>query len=237
MSETTVLDPSRPLGELAVALPGATAVFRRHQLDYCCGGQQTLGEAARAQQLDIKAVLAELAALDPVAAPETFASASVLIDHILTRFHEVHRAQLPELIALAERVEHVHRDHPQAPAGLAQRLRQMLVELETHMMKEEEVLFPMLRQGGNPFVKHPIAVMRDEHDDHGRSLEHLAALTHDGLAPADACTTWLALYAGVRVLIDDLMQHIHLENNVLFPMFLAAEASEGCGAAGGCSCR
>ncbi len=113
----------------------------------------------------------------------------------------------------------MHRDRPDVPAGLAELLEQMHGEMLDHMAKEEQILFPLLAAGGPPVVRHPIAVMRHEHNAHGQRLERLAALTHDHEPPADACNTWRALYAGTRQFSDDLMQHIHLENNVLFPRF------------------
>ncbi|MBE9608755.1 iron-sulfur cluster repair protein YtfE [Chitinilyticum litopenaei] len=229
------LDAAEAIGQIAVALPGATGIFRRLKLDYCCGGQISLQQAAADKGLDVQTILAELATLQRSDATPQFASAAELIDHILLRFHEVHRAQLPELIAMAKRVEAVHRDHPETPAGLAALLVEIEGELLEHMQKEEQVLFPMLKSGGNPFVVHPIGMMRSEHVEHGANLDKLAALTHDMTPPADACTTWRALYAGLRQLADDLVSHIHLENNVLFPQFEAAATGLGCGP-GGCAC-
>ena len=139
------------------------------------------------------------------------------IDHILRRYHARHREQLPELIHLARRVEQVHGERPECPVGLAQHLGNMLQELESHMLKEENVLFPMLLQGiGGMQVNGPVSVMRFEHDQHGEALAILAALTNNLQLPKGACNTWRALYAGLAQLRDDLMQHIHLENNILF---------------------
>ena len=87
------------------------------------------------------------------------------------------------------------------------------------MQKEEQVLFPLMRRGGHPMIGHPISMMLAEHDDHGANLRELAVLAHDFVPPEDACPTWQALYAGARKLTNDLMEHIHLENNVLFPRF------------------
>ncbi|VCU70669.1 Iron-sulfur cluster repair protein YtfE [Pigmentiphaga humi] len=142
--------------------------------------------------------------------------ASDLIDHILRRYHERHRQQLPELIALAAKVEQVHGERPDCPAGLADRLRAMQQELESHMRKEEQILFPMISRGHGAMAAAPIAVMRLEHDQHREALRELAALTGDAIPPAGACATWQALYRGLRLFRDDLMAHIHLENNVLF---------------------
>lgn len=157
--------------------------------------------------------------LPPVASHPTEPSA--LIGHILTRYHEVHRRQLPELIRMAAKVEAVHAGHEAAPIGLATLLTAMQTELLQHMQKEESILFPMLERGGNPFVVHPIGVMRTEHEEHAERLQHLLALTRNATPPADACTTWHQLCVGVREFVDDLQQHIRLENDVLFPQFEA----------------
>ena len=228
------LSAEQQIGQIAVQLPGATAVFRRLKLDFCCGGQVSLAKAAADKGLDADAVLAELAALQRSDAVPEAASPSALIDHILARYHEVHRAQLPELIRMARRVEAVHRDHSEVPAGLADALEAIEQELLSHMHKEEAVLFPMLRAGGNSFVTQPIAMMRHEHNDHGEALEQIARLTHDITPPLGACNTWRALYAGLAQLRDDLINHIHLENNVLFPRF-EQTATPGCGG-GTCGC-
>ncbi|MEK9950569.1 MAG: iron-sulfur cluster repair protein YtfE [Curvibacter sp.] len=228
--ETTApdsVDPELAIGQIAVQLPGATAVFRRLKLDFCCGGQVSLRQAAHDKGLDLPALLAELGALQrPRTLPEAQDPAT-LIAHILTRYHEVHRAQLPELIRMARRVEAVHREHPAVPRGLADFLEGMEQELLSHMMKEEQVLFPMLKAGGNAFVVQPIAMMRDEHTDHGEALERLAALTNDATPPEGACNTWRALYAGIAQLSEDLIKHIHLENNVLFPQFETPQPAQG----------
>ncbi|MEC9481765.1 MAG: hemerythrin domain-containing protein, partial [Halomonas sp.] len=145
------------------------------------------------------------------------------IDHILSRYHAVHRQQLPELIRLARRVEHVHGERDSCPSGLADHLEVIHQELESHMQKEEMILFPMLKRGLGHSAHGPIAVMRFEHDEHGEALTRLMALTHDIQTPKGACTTWRALYAGLREFREDLMQHIHLENNVLFERAAASQ--------------
>lgn len=220
------LDVDQALGQIAVKLPGATAVFRRLKLDFCCGGQLSLRQAATNNGLDAQAVLAELLTLQHGPGHPVASDPAALIAHILTRYHAVHRDQLPELIRMADRVEAVHRDHPEVPAGLADLLATMEQELLAHMEKEETILFPMLLDGGNPFVSDPIDMMRAEHLDHGALLGQLATLTHDATAPDDACTTWRALYSGVNQLADDLMHHIHLENNLLFAQFEAPASGQ-----------
>ena len=216
---TTALT-EQTLGNLACLIPGATRVFRQYKLDFCCGGNTPLRDAALQRNLDAQAIADELASLriEPGAEPDwRNTSASKLIEFILERYHERHRDQFPELIRLASRVEQVHGNKADCPAGLAEHLWSMQQELESHMLKEEQILFPMLRRNVQlPQTQGPIAVMRYEHDQHGAALARLAELTNDITPPANACNTWRALYRGLEELRGDLMQHIHLENNILF---------------------
>ena len=208
------------LGAIAQQIPGATAVLRRHKLDFCCGGDATLAVAARERGDDAAKIAVELRALAPLPAdaPE---EAEALIDHILERYHETHRRELPELILMARKVEEVHAGHAELPRGLSLLLEHIAEAIEEHMQKEERILFPMIRAGLGRVAVGPIAVMRHEHVEHGERLRQLEELTRDHTPPADACNTWRALYVGTRKLVDDVMQHIHLENNVLFPQFAA----------------
>jgi len=142
-----------------------------------------------------------------------------LIDHILTRYHAVHRAELAALQPLARKVETVHADDAEVPAGLARALGVLAGEMEDHMAKEEMILFPAMRAGGGPGIEHPIAVMRADHDDHVENIALIRRLTADLTPPAHACGSWRRLYAGTAKLLDDLAAHIALENDVLFPRF------------------
>lgn len=142
-----------------------------------------------------------------------------LTQHIEERFHARHRAQLPPLVDMAAKVETVHAGAPGVPAGLAERLRHLLGELEVHMRKEELILFPAMRRGGMPGIRNPIAVMRADHDDHVRELSDIRQLTGDLSLPAGACGTWTALYAGLDDFLGDFAEHLRLENEVLFPQF------------------
>lgn len=216
---------TRQLSALATEIPGATAVFRKYKLDFCCGGSVTLADAAAAKGLDAHVIAAEIEALTP-GQSEAPSEPSELIAHLVTRYHEVHRRELPELIRLAKRVEAVHGARPDAPKGLADLIQQMADELGPHMQKEETVLFPLMEQGGHPMIVHPISAMRAEHEEAGALLKKIEAFA--GPAPADACPTWRALNAGVAKFCDDLMNHIHLENNVLFPAFAKNTHSCGC---------
>ena len=216
----TIALTEQTLGSLACLIPGATRVFRQYKLDFCCGGNTSLRDAASQRALDAQAIAEQLAALGNHSDTQPDwrnEPAGTLIEHILERFHERHREQFPELIRLANRVEQVHGNKADCPVGLAEHLWNMQQELESHMLKEEQILFPMLQRGMKlPQSQGPIAVMRFEHDQHGAALERMAELTNDITPPENACNTWRALYRGLEELRDDLMQHIHLENNILF---------------------
>ncbi|WP_101341758.1 iron-sulfur cluster repair di-iron protein [Cereibacter azotoformans] len=207
------------VGEVAARLPGAAGLFRRHGISFCCGGGQSLAEAAGNRNLAPEALLSELQALATAAQGEAPAETAALIEHILARYHETHRRELADLIPLAEKVEVVHGDHEEAPHGLMLLLDDMRDEMEDHMQKEEQILFPMMRMGGAPMIFQPIAVMRAEHDSHGEQLRRLEHITRGFAPPEGACRSWHALYAGVRKFADDLVAHMHLENEVLFPRF------------------
>jgi regulator of cell morphogenesis and NO signaling len=208
----------RTVAEIATTLPGATAIFRAHHIDFCCGGARPLAEAAAEGAVPLAQIEAELARLAPAAdtPPE---STNALIEHILARYHETHRSELPELLRLAARVEERHAANAQVPAGLHAALQELAAALDEHMAKEEQILFPLMLHGGHPMIHAPISVMRGEHDEHGARLARIETLTHGLQLPEEACPTWRALYTGLRKLIDDVHEHVHLENNVLFPRF------------------
>ena len=213
----------RNVGEIAASLAGATGVFRRFGIDFCCHGDVPLDESARRRGIDVEALIDALSELDDTAQASALPDETgALIDHILTRYHEVHRRQVPELITLARRVEQVHAGKPGVPAGLADMLQQALGELEVHMRKEELILFPAMRRQGAGPLDGPIAQMRHDHVDHGEVLERIAELTGDFTPPDGACGSWRALYVGAAQLRDDLIEHIHIENNILFPRFESA---------------
>lgn len=211
------------LGDLAAANPAATRVFMRHRLDFCCGGRQPLGVACERAGLDPAEIAAEIeleTQRDTGQAQEVRwedRSQGELADHIERHYHEGVRRDLPSLIEAARKVERVHAQKPAVPAGLADTLVALLAEMQSHMQKEERMLFPLLRRGfRGEQVYMPVRMMESEHDTHGEQLVKIRELTDDLRAPAHACSTWRALYHGLASFENDLMQHIHLENNVLF---------------------
>ena len=209
------------LGEIATKLPRSTSLFLKLGLDFCCGGKQTLAAAAQAKGLDVSVIEASLAVIaeQPSESTRNWSEAPLaeIVDFIIPRYHNTHREQLPDLIMMAEKVESVHQDHPNCPKGLAYIVRKVYDDLTNHMMKEEQILFPMIKMGNYAMARMPIQVMEHEHAEHGEHLEVLKALTNNLTPPADACNTWRALYSGIKEFMDDLMMHIHTENNILFP--------------------
>lgn len=144
---------------------------------------------------------------------------TALINHILSRYHQTHRAQLNSILPLAEKVARVHAGH--FPADLLPLLQNMQADLLSHMQKEERVLFPMILAGAGSGAAMPIRVMMHEHDDHGQALQALHRLSGGFTPPPQACPSWQRLYDELAVLADDLKQHIELENRILFARTLA----------------
>lgn len=240
------ITPDLHVAKIAIQHPGTIRVFQRHGIDFCCGGKRPLAEAANEHGLDVDALCQEVAeaAAGPAENDRNWDEAPLaeLVDHILTRYHDRLREDLPRLSAMAERVLTVHGDkHPDVLPALARTVHALRAELESHTMKEEQVLFPWIcemersARGGasrgcgvagmpGPGVEGPISMMEAEHDDAARALATLRRLTGGFEPPTGACTTFRGLYHGLAELESDTHRHIHLENNVLFPRALQLEA-------------
>jgi regulator of cell morphogenesis and NO signaling len=219
------MNTSMTLAELAVTHPAAARVFRRHRLDFCCGGRRPLDEVCRERQLDANAIIAAIAHEDPLVPDQQRwdeAPIAALVEYIQSVYHARLRAQLPALIAMARRVEARHADKASCPRGLAAHLEAMHEAVLEHLQKEEQILFPMIVGGMGRRAGGPVHVMEVEHEHHGQNLEAVRRLTTDLVPPYEACTTWRALYLGLQQLEQELMDHIHLENNILFRRALAS---------------
>lgn len=213
----------RAIGEIAATLPGASAVFREYRLDFCCGGDARLAEAAVRRGIDVGEIAMRLAALGGAAGADHPPDTDGLIAHIVRRYHERLRRRLPEVIRLAIRVEAVHRGDAAVPVGLAHVLGHLQHELAPHMQREQEVLFPVMRIDGGRPAEALIACSRREHERHGALVRELEALTGGLRAPSHACRSWQALCTGTAELVHGVIEHVHLENNVLFPRFERGE--------------
>jgi regulator of cell morphogenesis and NO signaling len=211
---------ARTVGEIAALEPTATRVFLRHKIDFCCGGKRSLDDACRKAGVDPATIARELedeAARGSDARRWETRPPAELADYIQRHYHEALRRDVPPLIDAARKVERVHADKSAVPIGLADTLDAFWSEMQSHMKKEEDILFPRIASGmTGPMVTMPIQVLEAEHDEHAVSLARIRELTGDLETPPHACATWRALYDGLRTLEAELMEHIHLENNVLF---------------------
>jgi regulator of cell morphogenesis and NO signaling len=217
----------RTVGELAVEHPLATRVFARHRIDFCCGGGKPLSEACAKRSLDVEVILAEiekeLTRNDASAQRWDESPLNDLIEFILFNYHRPLDEELPRIETMADKVLKVHGEKdPETLSGILSTFRALKAELEQHMAKEEQILFPMIQQGQGAMTGGPISVMEHEHESAGAALAQLRKLTNDYVVPEAACNTWRALWHGLEALEESLHQHIHLENNILFPRALSS---------------
>ena len=220
-----IIQSDSTVGQLAAEHPLATRVFHRHGIDFCCDGGKKLQEACVAQGVDLETVLEEIRTeLRNTTTPEerwVQAPLKDLVDHILVAYHQPLQEELPRLETMARKVLAVHGDKdPDTLSELVKVYAGLKAELDQHMVKEERILFPMINQGQGAMAGGPVSVMQQEHDFAGAALKRLRELTNDYQVPPQACNTWRALWHGLAALEESLHQHIHLENNILFPRAL-----------------
>ena len=228
--------------DVANELPQSTRIFEKLKIDYCCGGNQTLAEGCVSAGVDVYAVIQMLAEETKLNAEDEntldFINASLpeLITHILDTHHVFTKSEMDRLQLLADKVLNAHGgNHPEL-IHLDELLTRLCDDLKPHMFKEEQVLFPYMKalakaadqHGVVPFapfvtVNNPIRMMMREHDVAGQILRELRALTSDYTVPPDACISYQTLFAAIENFEKDLHQHIHLENNILFPKALELE--------------
>lgn len=221
---TQAISPATTLAELAVRHPAASRVFHRHGLDFCCHGRRPLAEACEERGLTPAGVIAEIKG-EEATAPDLprwdERPLAELVHHIVDLYHQRLRVELPELVSLAAKVEARHAEKASCPRGLRAHLEETYQSVIEHLAKEEQILFPMILAGRGRMAAGPIHVMEAEHDDHAKNLRETRRLTADLVAPEEACPTWRALYLRLAAFEAELMDHIHLENNVLFRRVLA----------------
>ncbi len=236
-----MLSATKTVRELAVEVPSATRVFERLGIDYCCGGGQSLEEACSSAKVKVDDVLRTLeaeAAPAAIAAAVDWTSASLakLIDHIVATHHAYVKAEVPRLEQLIAKVASVHgQNHPELKQVQSE-FRTLGAELGMHMMKEEQILFPYIAdmeaavEAGRSIppcvfgtVQNPVQMMVMEHDAAGENLHAMREATDGFRAPADACVSYTTLYRALAEFEADLHQHIHLENNILFPRAVEME--------------
>ena len=236
---------NKTVREIALETTSATRVFEKLGVDYCCGGNQSLEEACAKSGLPIEQVIDALELAEAQSAVPGInrdwieAPLTDLIAHILETHHNYTREEIARLTPLLDKVCSVHgKNHPELLRVRATFFA-LAQELRTHLMKEETVLFPYVTRMEEslaqrepvlpaPFgtIENPVSMMEHEHDSAGNALRTMREATNGFTAPEDACVSYQTLYKALAAFEADLHQHIHLENNILFPRAIAMEKAE-----------
>ncbi len=220
------------VAQLAVSNPGALAIFTKYNIDYCCGGHRSLQDACNRIGLDPAKIQREIDAATPVASSNNFHperwTSSLLVDYILENHHHYIRKAIPEIEALLDRVCERHGHDSIEVVGIRDCFADLTKELLSHMEKEETILFPTIKKlethekNSDPipgYLEAPINVMEHEHESAGELVKEIRSLSNNYTPPDFACPTFKITYQRLREFDNDLMQHIHLENNILFERF------------------
>jgi regulator of cell morphogenesis and NO signaling len=235
----SAVDKVKTVGKMVAEDYRKAEVFKRHGIDFCCGGNISLEQACADKNATIEEVQSELDEIDnrQSAPEEDFESweLDMLIDHIVGVHHVYVKKANPTIREFVNRVKMVHGMNKPNVSEISDRFDALAEELDMHMHKEEMILFPYIKQmveakkeGESliaPFgtVMNPINMMMAEHDSAGNELEAIQKLTEDYTPPKGACATHTVSYGQLKEYADDLMRHIHLENNILFPKAIALE--------------
>lgn len=217
------------VAQLAVADPAALAVFTKYNIDYCCGGHRSLEDACRRIGLDPMQVKAEIlnsstVSASPALRPEVWSS-SLLIDYIVQNHHAYVKRAIPEIEVFLEKVCHAHGSDYDQLLQIQEAFFTLANELTDHMQKEEVVLFPAIKRfeaqnrGDHALVatmQGPLGAMEHEHQIAGDLIKKIRSLSDNYTPPDFACPTFRITYKKLQEFDNDLMQHIHLENNILF---------------------
>jgi regulator of cell morphogenesis and NO signaling len=222
------------LGQIAAKDLRKAQIFKKYGMDFCCGGKKTVKEACKEKGLDVTKIEQELQQADklPAARPLPYNEWNLdfLADYIVNTHHSYVKKNLPDIKAYAEKVMKVHGNRHPELLPIYQLVEEVYSELMAHMVKEEKVLFPYIKElvaaGNNAqplhaahfgSVQNPINMMEMEHEMVGKNLAQIRELTNNYLLPEDACASYSLLYRMLDEFEEDLHLHIHLENNILFP--------------------
>lgn len=229
------------IGELVAKDFRKAEIFKKYNLDFCCGGKKTVAQACSDKKVDYMTLEKELNALDLVNKTSSHNfdewSLEFLVDYILNTHHEYVKKSIPLLIGYTSKVAKVHGAHHPEVIAIAQKFDEAAEELNGHMCKEEQILFPYIKQlvlakSNNlktPYtafgsVKNPIHMMEHEHDAVGDIFKEIRELSNNYNPPEDSCATYKVSYLKLKEFEEDLHQHIHLENNILFPKSILLES-------------
>lgn len=230
--------------EIALEQPASIRVFEKFGIDYCCGGRKPLAQVCAERSLQPEEILRAIddASSGNRSATSDWSTASLesLCSHIVSTHHDYVRAEVPRLWQLAQKVVVRHgSDRPELPQ-IQELVKVMSEDLIQHLSKEERMLFPYITNlerslttcgprslGCFGTIRNPIRVMMAEHDAAGDAMARIRELSHDYTPPEGACPTFRGFYQALSEFERDLHQHVHLENNILFPR--AIEMEESCG--------
>ena len=227
----SIFNLNNKIGEVVVKFPRAMEIFKKYKIDFCCGGDRLLNTAVMEQGLDGDQVVAEInaqyneyvvsATKDKDWAAENYIS---LIDYIINKHHAFLNENLPRLGELTTKIFRVHGEHHPELKNVHKLLHSLKMEMEQHLIKEEEVVFPLIieydKTGNIEILSKAvkkIQELEDEHEGAGTLLKELREVTNNYSAPADGCNSYTLTYKLLEDLEDDTFRHIHLENNVMFP--------------------
>ena len=209
-------------------------ILEKHHLDFCCKGKRTLSEACIEKGLNIEMIIKELKdandAANQIHDDSEHLSAEKLITHILIKHHFYIKQTMPSILGHLEKVSSKHGSHYPYMNEVLNKFNTINEDMTNHMYKEEMILFPRIKEVENDFLKNnkpvfsdsyingPIKTMEMEHDDAGELLNDIRNLTSDYVAPIGACTTFRVVLNELKYFEEDLHKHVHLENNILFPL-------------------
>lgn len=229
------LTPSSTVGEVAASRPSTIRVFQAHGIDFCCGGGRTLADVCAAHGVGAAALIDELAAAAAeAAAVPSLAGAPVgdVVRHVVSRYHSWLWRELPRLAGMADKVLRVHGErHPESVPAMHRLFSAVRAELEPHLVEEEDVVFPALLalearslSGRPPAQATPlapvgpgVAALERQHEAVGGLLRELRAAALDYVPPEGVCNTYRGFLHGLAELEREVHEHVHIENNVLFP--------------------
>lgn len=224
------------VGQLAAKDLRKAEVFKKHGIDFCCGGKKTVKEACAEKGLDVTVVEAELQQADKIqnARPVPYSEWGLdfLADYIVNTHHSYVKRVLPEIVGYANKVAGVHGQRHRELGSIKEVVDDINAEMTAHMAKEEKILFPYIKElvasagkmkGAFATVQQPINVMQMEHESVGNFISELRELSNNYALPEDACASYSLLYRMLAEFEEDMHIHIHLENNILFPKAVELE--------------
>lgn len=215
----------------------AAGIFEKYNLDFCCKGKRTLEQACTENEINVEQVLADLDQTrqgDSNTTPLSHESLSLsqLTDYIVNTHHSYVKKEMPVILGYLQKVAAKHGGRHPEMLKVFELFAAIKEEMEQHMQKEEFILFPRIRETeklvkegkdnliNSSYLLSPITVIEQEHDHAGSMMAEIKKFTNNFEPPVDACTTFRLSFAALQAFETDLHQHVHLENNILFPKAL-----------------